>query len=120
MVVTTEEPELPETDDEYEIVETDECDDGEWVDANSIPLPKLGPSEKLLAAVGITINNLKLKCCSTFSLRNVVFFRVRNHNGRIPTPVRDITLESISLKMNLCYEILLSHFLMSEMISLIK
>ncbi|KAK9688591.1 ADAM-TS Spacer 1 [Popillia japonica] len=50
MVVTTEEPELPETDDEYEIVETDECDDGEWVDANSIPLPKLGPSEKLLAA----------------------------------------------------------------------
>ncbi|KRT86056.1 hypothetical protein AMK59_2573, partial [Oryctes borbonicus] len=49
--VTTERTTELETDDEYEIVETDECEDGEWVDAKGIPQRKLGPSEKYLSLV---------------------------------------------------------------------
>ncbi|GJQ76338.1 hypothetical protein Trydic_g2060 [Trypoxylus dichotomus] len=49
--VTTEEAIVLETDDEYEIVEADECEDGEWVDTKNVPQRKLGPSEKYLSAV---------------------------------------------------------------------
>lgn len=50
-------------------MEDDECEDGEWVDANGVPQPTPGPREKLQTTVGtdftlILISFMHIRCVS--------------------------------------------------------